>query len=505
MGFFFDYLPLITVLSSGLIAILIMFIPESGSGLRTFVNLFAALFKIVLLSIMSYSIYYGESFSFRFKLFAGHDFLLVADPLAILFAILSALLWFITTIYAIGYLNASVDRRRFFAFFSLCVTCSIGVSFSGNLITFLIFYELLTLSTYPLVIHKGTDHVIRSGNIYLFYTLSGGVVLMLGTIFLASLTGDTTFSGGEILSSSYSESLRGYYQLLFWTLIIGVGVKAALFPFHGWLPIAMVAPAPVSALLHAVAVVKAGAFGVIRIVYDVFGVKLFADVLNLSSSLVILASFTILYGSVIALFQSDLKKRLAYSTVSQLSYITLGVAMAGPIASIGGVVHLVHQGLMKITLFFCAGNFAEVLGVKKVDKLDGLGRLMPVTSACFTIGALGMIGVPPTAGFISKWYLATGAIESHFQWVILVLIMSSFLNACYFIPIIYRLWFLKLDSCFESYDQSRVDFTEKKTSRWLLIPVISTAMLALLVGVFASLPFSPLYWAIFILMEIYLL
>lgn len=502
---FFAYLPLITVLSSAFIAVTMMLIPESKSNIRSFINLLAAVLKISLLAIMSFYIYRGIHFSYSFELFAGHHFLLVADPLAMLFAILSAVLWLVTTVYALGYLNQNADGRRFFSFFSLCVTASIGVSFSGNLITFLIFYELLTLSTYPLVVHKGTDHVIKSGSLYLFYTLTGGVVLMIGTIFLASIAGDTTFSGGVILGDIYSYENRSQLQLLFWLLIAGVGVKAALFPFHAWLPIAMVAPAPVSALLHAVAVVKAGAFGIVRIIYDIFGVELFSDILNLSLGLVLLSSFTIIYGSLLALFQNDLKKRLAYSTVSQLSYIALGVAMAGPIASIGGLVHLVHQGLMKITLFFCAGNYAQVLNVKKINNMNGLGILMPLTSICFTVGALGMIGIPPIAGFVSKWYLAIGAIDSGHIFVLGVLLMSSFLNACYFLPILYRIWFLPVDNLNADSYRDKRDYTEVKTNRWLLLPTITTATFSIVTGVFASYSLSPLSWVKFILTEIYFL
>ena len=202
----------------------------------------------------------------------------------------------------------------------------------------------------------------------------------------------------------------------------------------------MVAPAPVSALLHAVAVVKAGAFGIIRTVYEVFGVE-FAESLGVTQLLIYLAAFTIIYGSVVALFQDDLKKRLAYSTISQVSYITLGVAIAGPIAAVGGVVHLVHQGLMKITLFFCAGNLAETLGIYKISQMDGVGKRMPASMAAFTVGAFGMIGLPPIAGFVSKWYLGIGAINTGNSWIVYILALSSLLNAAYFLPIVYRIWF----------------------------------------------------------------
>jgi multicomponent Na+:H+ antiporter subunit D len=254
----------------------------------------------------------------------------------------------------------------------------------------------------------------------------------------------------------------------------------------------MVAPAPVSALLHAVAVVKAGAFGIVRVVYDVYGVE-FAASLDLLVPLGALAAVTIIYGSLRALSQDHLKKRLAYSTVSQVSYIALGTAILGPLATIGGVVHLVHQGLMKITLFFAAGNYAETLGIHKVSEMNGVGRRMPGTSLAFTIGALGMIGIPPVAGFVSKWYLGVGAVEAGMAaWVIPVLIASSLLNAAYFLPILQRIWFRPCnpDSATGRPAQGRFE-----TNASLLWPPLITAGLALAAGLFAAAPYSPLEWA----------
>jgi multicomponent Na+:H+ antiporter subunit D len=254
----------------------------------------------------------------------------------------------------------------------------------------------------------------------------------------------------------------------------------------------MVAPAPVSALLHAVAVVKAGAFGIVRVVYDVYGVE-FADRLGLLTGLAVAAAVTILYGSVRALMQDNLKKRLAYSTVSQVSYIALGTAILGPIATVGGVVHLVHQGLMKITLFFAAGNYAETLGVHKVSEMDGVGRRMPGTTLAFTIGALGMIGVPPIAGFVTKWYLGLGAVAAgQAAWVLPVLIASSLLNAAYFLPILYRAWFREPAA---DWPAEHIPAGRLETIGTLLWPPVVTAALALAAGLFAAAPYSPLEWA----------
>jgi multicomponent Na+:H+ antiporter subunit D len=252
----------------------------------------------------------------------------------------------------------------------------------------------------------------------------------------------------------------------------------------------MVAPAPVSALLHAVAVVKAGAFGIVRVVYDLYGAE-FAAQLRVTQPLAVLASVTIIWGSLRALYQDDLKRRLAFSTVSQVSYITLGVAIAGPVATVGGIVHLVHQGIMKITLFFCAGNLAETLGIHRVSEMDGCARRMPLTMTAFTVAALGMIGVPPTAGFVSKWFLGTGAMDAGQHWVLAVLATSSLLNAAYFLPIIYRAWFRPMRGAWPD----ERSFPHGETKLALLIPPVITGLLALLAGLLASVPYSPQEWA----------
>ena len=247
---------------------------------------------------------------------------------------------------------------------------------SANLVTFLTFYELLTVTTYPLIVHRGTREALRGGKIYLTYTLIGGAVLLLAVVWLHALAGPVVFKERGVLQALVATH-RGELQAIFLLFMVGLGVKAALVPLHGWLPKAMVAPAPVSALLHAVAVVKAGAFGIVRIVYDVYGAQT-AAALGVLHPLAVAAGVTIVYGSVRALFQDELKKRLAYSTVSQVSYIVLGAAILGPVSTIGGLVHLVHQGIMKITLFFCAGNYAETLGTHRVSEMNGVGRRMPL-------------------------------------------------------------------------------------------------------------------------------
>jgi multicomponent Na+:H+ antiporter subunit D len=484
-------LPVLILLSSLLPGLLIFLVREESHRLRTALNLFGAVAKLLLVGVLIWGVFHERFFETRWTLAPGMELVLHADALSVLFVTLSTVLWLVTTVYAIGYLEDSPHRSRFFGFFSLCVTATVGLALAGNLFTFVIFYELLTLATYPLVAHKGTPEAVRGARIYLAYTLSGGVLLLVGAVWLRTLAGPLEFVEGGILADM-AHLDPWALRWIFLLLIVGLGVKAALVPLHGWLPQAMVAPAPVSALLHAVAVVKAGAFGIVRVVYDVYGVE-FAASLGLLPLLGALAAVTIIYGSWKALSQDHLKRRLAYSTVSQVSYIALGAAILGPLATIGGVVHLVHQGVMKITLFFAAGNYAENLGIHRVSEMDGVGRRMPGTTLAFTIGALGMIGIPPIAGFISKWYLGLGAVEGGAVWWVLpVLITSSLLNAAYFLPILYRAWFRERR---DAWPRERA-----ATGRWempgsLLWPPLVTATLALAAGLFAAAPYSPLEWA----------
>ncbi len=486
-----EFLPLALLASSLLPGLIIFGLPESWVRVRTFLNLFAAVGKIGLVAMLLAGVAAGEEYSVRYAVLPGLELVLKADALGMMFITLSAILWLFTTVYAIGYLEDAPHRSRFFGFFSLCVTATMGIALAANLFTFFIFYELLTLSTFPLVVHRGTDKAMKGGTIYLAYTLIGGTALLAGIVWLHHLLGHTEFAHGGI-AAALGPEFAGQLKIIFLLLIAGVGVKAAIVPLHGWLPQAMVAPAPVSALLHAVAVVKAGAFGIVRIVYEVYGAE-FSQSLDLLYPLALFAAVTILWGSFRALFQDDLKKRLAYSTVSQVSYIVLGVAMFGPIGTIGGLVHMVHQGIMKITLFFCAGNYAETLGIHKVSEMDGTGRRMPLTTLAFSIGALGMMGAPLTAGAVSKAWLSDGAAAAGMDWAIWVLWTSSLLNAAYFLPILWRAWFRPVPAAWPEEHIARSGGRE--TVLLLLLPPLFTAAATLAAGTFADSEATPLAWA----------
>jgi multicomponent Na+:H+ antiporter subunit D len=487
-------LPVLMLLSSLIPALLTFCLHQDSARLRNTLNLGGAVIKLALIGFMLVEVAQGTLYETRLTFAPGLYLLLRVDAMALLFLSLSALLWLLTTIYAIAYFGRKPDLSRFFGFFSLCVFATTGIALSGTLITFFIFFELLTLSTWPLVVHKGDEKSRRAGTSYLAYSLPASAALLVAIVWLESATGPVEFTVAANLRALDDTSLR----LIFALFIAGLGAKAALLPLHGWLPGAMAAPAPVSALLHAVAVVKAGAFGIVRVVYDVFGTNLVTE-LGVGLPLALLASATILYGSARALAQTDIKRRLAYSTVSQVSYIILGAALAGPVAAIGGLAHLVHQGLMKITLFFCAGAFTERAGIVEIRHLDGIGRRMPWTATAFSVAALGMIGVPPLAGFVSKWTLGLGAVQVGAPWVIAVLAGSALLNAAYFLPLLRRIWYAVPAA------DAPAAVAEGPLERplGLIAPPVLTALAALGTGLFAAWAFSPLGWSTLIVQRFY--
>ena len=489
------WLPVLVVLSSAIPGAVI-FLLEHHPRARAALNLAGALLKVLLIGLMLRLVAEGNQLEARYELIAGFDFVLRADALGLLFVTLSGVLWLVTTVYAIGYLG---DRHqaRFFGFFSLCVSASTGIALAGTPLTFLLFYESLTLSTYPLVVHEGTPEALAAGRKYLVYTLAGGALLLLAVWWVHALAGPFEFTQKGVL-----RALGEHPQVpwLFAVFMVALGVKTALVPLHGWLPSAMVAPAPVSALLHAVAVVKAGAFGIIRVVYEVFGIEYSAQ-RDLLLPLGIVAAFTIVYGSIQALAQDDLKKRLAYSTISQLSYIVIGVALVSPLATLAALVHVVHQGIMKITMFFCAGILDHELGVHEVSELGGSGRRLPLTMAAFTVAALAMIGLPPMAGFITKWYLAIGSVDAGASWVMVILLVSTALNAAYFLPIVQAAWFRQRH---EPWPKETPPSGRLETNPWLLWPPLFTAALTIVVGLFAATAYSVQAWAEVIVLREYL-
>ncbi|HEY7775970.1 MAG TPA: proton-conducting transporter membrane subunit, partial [Kineobactrum sp.] len=368
----------------------------------------------------------------------GLSLALSLEPLGMMFACIASFLWIINTIYSIGYMRSNREKHqtRFYICFALAIAAAMGIALADNLFTLFLFYEILTLSSYPLVAHKGDAKTIASARIYLGVLLATSIGLLLpAIIWTYVIAGTTDFTLGGIIDGKLEGAAVGVLLGLF---VFGIG-KAAVMPMHRWLPAAMVAPTPVSALLHAVAVVKAGVFSVTKIIIYIFGVDfLFSQ--PSAQWLQYMAAFTIITASVVALYQTNLKRMLAYSTIAQLSYVIMATVILKPLAEIGAAVHIAAHAFGKITLFFAAGAIYTASHKTELWQLAGIGRRMPITMAAFTIGALSMIGVPPTAGFVSKWFILAGAFQAENYLAIFTIIASTALNAMYFLPIIYFAW-----------------------------------------------------------------
>ncbi len=361
------------------------------------------------------------------------------EPLGMLFALVASGLWIVNSIYSIGYMRANDEPRQtsFYVYFAIAIGSTIGVAFAKNLFTFFLFYEALTLSTYPLVTHRRDPEAMRSGRIYLALLLGTSTVLLLPAIVATwVLAGTLDFTPGGVLGGKASGTV---ICILLGLYVFGIG-KAALMPLHFWLPAAMVAPTPVSALLHAVAVVKAGVFAILKVAILIFGLDTLASA-GQSTWLTVVAGTTVIAASIVALRQDNLKRRLAYSTISQLSYVVLGVAILTPISAIGAAMHIAAHALGKITLFFAAGSIHTAAHLTQVSELDGIGRRMPWTMGAFAVGAVSMIGIPPTAGFLGKWFLLGGAVQTANWLAVSVIVVSTVLNATYLLPIVYRAFF----------------------------------------------------------------
>ncbi|MDU8928837.1 proton-conducting transporter membrane subunit [Alisedimentitalea sp. MJ-SS2] len=376
------------------------------------------------------------------------------EPLGLMFALIASGLWILTHLYGIGYMrgNNESHHARFFAAFSLAIAATMGLAFSANMFTLFLFYELLTISTYPLVAHKGTPEAMRGARTYLGILMGTSIALLLvAVIWTWAVTGTLDFQLGGILEGSVNGLM---VPILLGLYAFGIG-KAALMPFHRWLPAAMVAPTPVSALLHAVAVVKAGVFTMLKVGVYIFGIDFLAET-GASEWLMWLAAFSIVAASVVALTKDNLKARLAYSTVSQLSYITLGMALATSMGVIGGGMHIAMHAMGKITLFMCAGSIYVATHKTNISQMSGLGRAMPVTFIAFFVGALSIIGLPPLGGSWSKWLLIMGAASVE-QWVMIgVLMASSLLNVAYLLPLVGKGFFLKGDEAHDEWAEAGV-------------------------------------------------
>lgn len=403
-------------------------------NLREGVTITASIILIYLVSSLYVLVKNGASVSLISPdLFPGLALYFEIEPLGMLFSLVAGYLWLVTTVYAIGYMrdHHEENQTRFYACFAIAISSTMGISFAGNLFTLFIFYEVLTLSTYPLVTHAGTQKAKEGGRVYLGVLLTTSILfLLLAIIGTWHTAGTLDFTRGGVFSAETPHLITGTLLVLF---IFGIG-KAAIMPFHRWLPAAMVAPTPVSALLHAVAVVKAGVFTVLKVCVYIFGLDLLQQ-LPSTDIMLYLAAATVLLASLVAMRQDNLKARLAYSTVSQLGYITIGALLATSAGIVGGTMHIAMHAFGKITLFFCAGAIMLASHKTEISQMRGLGRRMPLTMTAFFIGSLSIIGLPPTGGTWSKWYLMIGAVDTEKWLIMMALIISSLLNIYYLLPI----------------------------------------------------------------------
>ena len=434
-----SFWPLAAILVS-LLGALPIILSDRQPNLRESWTILIALAKLAIVAALLPGVLHGGSYVFTIaEVLPGVPIELRVDALGMIFALVASCLWLFTSIYSIGYMR-SLDEHaqtRYFASFAVAISATIGVAFAGNLLTMYLFYEVLSLSTYPLVTHEQNAEARASGRKYLTYILGTSIGLALPAMLMTyAAAGTLDFTVGGILAGKASPELLALLLVLF---LFGFA-KAGLMPFHGWLPAAMVAPTPVSSFLHGVAVVKAGVFAIFRIIFHILGPETL-QAANLGVVITTIASVTLLTASLVALTQDSMKRRLAYSTIGQLSYMVLGAGMLSATGMLGGVLHLAMHAFGKITLFFCAGAIYVASKKKYISQMDGLGRRMPITYFAFLLGSLSIIGMPPLGGFISKWNLLVGAIEGDQRLLIVVLLTSSLLNAAYFLPVVYRGFF----------------------------------------------------------------
>lgn len=466
--------PLLAMLASLIGAFLILFTGEKNRNLREFWTILASVITFSIICSMIPIILNGKIIEYTIvNICPGVYLQFRVDAFGMIFATLASGLWIAVSIYSIGYmrgLNEHAQTRYFFCF-AIAIFGAVGAALSANLLTLYMFYEILTISTFPLVAHKETPDAIKAGRKYLAYLLTGAAFVLFSIGLTYYLTGSLDFVAGGFVEGHGSKNLL---RLLFFTFIIGFGSKAAIMPIHEWLPSAMIAPTPVSALLHAVAVVKAGVFCCLRVIHYVFGPNILSD-LGVWLILAYFVSFTVIMANIIALTQDNLKRRLAFSTINNLSIIILGAALLSADAIKGSMIHIPFHGFMKITLFLCAGSIYVKTHKESISEMDGIGRQMPFTMGAFTIGALGLTGIPPVCGFISKWFLCLGAIEAKQIIFLCVFLISALLDAAYFFPVIYAAFFKKPVDINPHFDEAPI---------LVVAPIVVTAIFSIIFFIF---------------------
>lgn len=470
-----DCRPFLAVAVSMLAAFLVAITGEKRPNLRETWSTIASVVKFGIILSMLPAVFEGNVYEYTLcQITDTIGLTLRTDPAGMIFATLASMLWIPVNFYSMGYMrcNQEGEQTGYFAAFAICISSCMGIAMASNLLTFFFFYELLTLASYPLVLHHRNQEALMAARKYLIYTLVSGQLFLAGVVAIYCITGTMDFKAGGFITSDMAPTW--VIQAVFVLMIMAGSVKAAVMPLHGWLPAAMVAPTPVSALLHAVAVVKTGVFAVLRIIGFVFGPKLLAEI-GTVDYLAWAAAITILVSSLMALRQDHLKRRLAFSTIGQLSYIVLGAALISPLSIKGAYLHLVAHAVMKITLFMCAGLIIARTHRNAISDLQGIAKKLPYTMACFTIASLGIAGIPFFVGFISKWHLALGALQAGKPLYILVWVASALLAAGYLLPVVQMAYFR------EDPKAELRKYGQHYNS--MLIPICVTAALSVILGI----------------------
>jgi multicomponent Na+:H+ antiporter subunit D len=473
-----DYKLLIALLIP-LIATLGVMFKGDNENVREGISSVSSILLLLVVGSMIPAVLHGKTLVFHmFTILPGVSITLRADAMSMIFAIVASSLWTIAVFYSMGYMRGLKEhaQTRFNACFALAIFGAIGVAFSDNLFTMYLFYEIVSVCTYPLVAHHQDDEGYNGARKYIIYlTTTAKAFLLPAMILIYVLTGTLDFAA-NIHDGIFPAEVSGPLVIMLYIFCIFGFAKNGVMPFHHWLPGAMVAPTPVSALLHAVAVVKVGVFCTTRVMLYTFGTETM-HAFNLGIPTAYFVGFTVLAASIIALSKDNLKARLAYSTVSQLSYIILGAALLTDPGIQGGLIHIVNHGVSKITLFFCAGAIYVATHKKNISEMGGLGKTMPWTFGAFGIASLSMIGAPPVAGFITKWNLLVGSVEAHQLGILLILIASTLLNAAYFAPITYKAFFGQRPA-----GETFTGIKEAPLS--MLIPILIACTVSVLIGIF---------------------
>lgn len=472
-----SFAPFAAVLAPLVGACLILLTGRKWANLRESWSVLAALAQFGFVYSMVGQVLNGSVVEYTIvEVYKGMALQFRVDAFGMIFALLASSLWIAVSIYSIGYMRSLKEhaQTRFYFCFALALFGAVGVALSGNLITLYMFYEILTICTFPLVAHKETPEALRAGRKYLVYLLGGAVLVLLAMAMSFNLAGTLDFSPHGTLVGKGSQ---GELQFILALFMIGFGAKAAIMPLHEWLPSAMIAPTPVSALLHAVAVVKAGVFCCVRVILFIFGPNAFSGT-DVWFVLACILAVTVILANLVAITQDNLKRRLAFSTINNLSVIILGATLLSPPALKGAFLHLPFHGFLKITLFMCAGAIYVKTRKELISEMSGIGKQMPFTMAAFTIGAAGLVGIPPVSGFISKWYLCGGAFKAGELIFLFVFLASAFLDAVYFFPIVYTAYF--------GGNTARID--EAPLS--MTLPVVACAAASIVLGIFPDLFFG---------------